>query len=43
MQNPKTVTVNETAPATASPVTEEFTDPAMEVMSESEPEDDLPF
>ena len=43
MQNPKTVTVNETAPTTTSPVTEEFVDPAMEVMSESASDDDLPF
>jgi hypothetical protein len=43
MQNPKTVTVNETAPTTAAPVTEEFTDPAMEVMTESASDDDLPF
>ena len=43
MQNPKTVTVNETAPTTAAPVTEEFTDPAMEVMAESASDDDLPF
>lgn len=45
MQNPKTVTVNETvAPTTAAPVTEELADPAMEVMNESTPnDDDLPF
>ena len=44
MQNPKTVTVNETvAPTPAAPVTEELADPAMEVMTESTPDDDLPF
>ena len=45
MQNPKTVTVNEVvSPTTAAPVTEEFTDPAMEVMTETNSsDDDLPF
>ena len=45
MQNPKSVTVNEVvSPTTAAPVTEEFTDPAMEVMTETNSsDDDLPF
>lgn len=45
MQNPKSVTVNEVvSPTTTAPVTEEFTDPAMEVMTETNSsDDDLPF